>query len=226
MKPNRIIIGWEWQHPAASFVAKDTMNEKHANGSRKKGRPSDDEREERKTAILDAATELFIRNGYGQTTVDQLATAAQVTKRTIYSYFGDKAVVFTAAIERFRRESVASSPSSGESLQDVCAKIVYVLHSNQAVGLHRLMIAEAAHFPALSAAFYASGPRGYMESIAASLPRSVPPSEATFLSETVFSLLLGEEHRRRLLGLATAPDRETASKYAEKALLALGLSAA
>lgn len=200
------------------------MHEKHTTGSRKKGRPSDDEREERKTAILDAATQLFIRNGYGQTTVDQLATAAQVTKRTIYSYFGDKAVVFTAVIERFRRDSVASSLSSGESLEEVCAKIVYVLHSDQAVGLHRLMIAEAAHFPALAAAFYASGPRGYMESIAASLPRSVPPAEAPFLSEIVFSLLLGEKHRQRLLGLATAPNRETASKHAAEALRALGLS--
>ncbi|SEF10666.1 DNA-binding transcriptional regulator, AcrR family [Arthrobacter alpinus] len=202
------------------------MHEKHTTGSRKKGRPSEDEREERKTAILDAATELFIRNGYGQTTVDQLATAAQVTKRTIYSYFGDKAVVFTAVIERFRRDTVTRSKSSGESLEDICTKIVHALHSDQAVGLHRLMIAEAVHFPALSAAFYASGPLGYMESIAASLPRSVPQTEMPFMSETVFSLLLGEKHRQRLLGLAPAPDRETASKHAAEALRALGLSTA
>ncbi|WP_104088466.1 TetR/AcrR family transcriptional regulator [Arthrobacter sp. GMC3] len=200
------------------------MLENPTTGSRKKGRPSEDEREDRKTAILDAAAQLFIRNGYGQTTVDQLASAAQVTKRTIYSYFGDKSAVFAAVIERFRLDSVSGSPTKADSLAETSARIVYALHSEHAVGLHRLMIAEAAHFPELAAAFYASGPSGYMASIAAMLPEPVSPSEAAWISEAVFGLLLGEQHRKRLLGLSAAPDMEAARRHANETLRILGLS--
>lgn len=202
------------------------MHENRTTGSRKKGRPSEDEREARKTVILDAAVQLFIQNGFGQTTLDQVASSAQVTKRTIYSYFGDKSVVFAAVIERFRLDTVAGNHSSVGTLQDVCAKIVHGLHSDHAVGLHRLMIAEAAHFPALAASFYASGPRGYMEIIAANLPEPIAPAERPMISTAVFGLLLGEQHRKRLLGLTPAPDMDGSLKHASETLRTLGLSAA
>jgi AcrR family transcriptional regulator len=40
--------------------------------------------------ILRCATELFQRNGYTPTTMDQVAEAAKITKRTLYRYVGDK----------------------------------------------------------------------------------------------------------------------------------------
>jgi AcrR family transcriptional regulator len=41
-------------------------------------------------ALVDAANELFARNGYEQTTVADIATAADVATRTFFSYFASK----------------------------------------------------------------------------------------------------------------------------------------
>src|SRR5258706_7341146 len=50
--------------------------------------------------ILGAAIELFLAEGYAATTMNRVATAAGVTKQTIYSHFNDKERLFAAIIER------------------------------------------------------------------------------------------------------------------------------
>ncbi len=48
--------------------------------------------------ILNAATELFTRNGFDATSVDDIAAAAGVSKQTVYSHFGSKEELFGVAI--------------------------------------------------------------------------------------------------------------------------------
>jgi AcrR family transcriptional regulator len=54
--------------------------------------------------ILEAATELFIRQGYRRTSVDQIARNAGVAKGTVYLYFKTKAelLVYAVALEKKR----------------------------------------------------------------------------------------------------------------------------
>ncbi|MDR7277027.1 TetR/AcrR family transcriptional regulator [Catenuloplanes atrovinosus] len=56
--------------------------------------------EEKKTAILDAAENLFITDGYERTTVDAVAARAQVSKRTLYNHFSDKEIIFLRVLGR------------------------------------------------------------------------------------------------------------------------------
>src|ERR1700756_545823 len=49
--------------------------------------------------ILDAAGDLFVRQGYGTTSVRQIADAAQVAPDTVYATFGSKARVLTALLD-------------------------------------------------------------------------------------------------------------------------------
>jgi TetR/AcrR family transcriptional regulator, mexJK operon transcriptional repressor len=58
-------------------------------------------RRDKRRAILDAAGPIFGNEGYERASVDAIATAAGVSKPTIYSYFGGKEQLF--------RESVADS---------------------------------------------------------------------------------------------------------------------
>ena len=51
-------------------------------------------------AFLDAATELFARQGYGATSVDQIALRAGSTKPTLYARFASKEELYAHAIER------------------------------------------------------------------------------------------------------------------------------
>ena len=49
--------------------------------------------------ILDAAGDLFVRQGYGTTSVRQIADAAQVAPDTVYATFGTKARLLTALLD-------------------------------------------------------------------------------------------------------------------------------
>jgi AcrR family transcriptional regulator len=50
-------------------------------------------------AIVLAALELFTRYGYRKTSIDDIARAAQVAKRTVYLHFENKAAVFLEILE-------------------------------------------------------------------------------------------------------------------------------
>src|SRR5690348_10876634 len=49
--------------------------------------------------ILDAAGDLFVQQGYGTTSVRQIADAAQVAPDTVYATFGSKARLLTALLD-------------------------------------------------------------------------------------------------------------------------------
>ena len=51
-------------------------------------------------AFLDAAADLFARQGYGATSVDQIALRAGSTKPTLYARFASKEELYARAVER------------------------------------------------------------------------------------------------------------------------------
>ncbi|HEX2286870.1 MAG TPA: helix-turn-helix domain-containing protein, partial [Mycobacterium sp.] len=55
--------------------------------------------EARQRSIIEAATALFVEQGFGATTIDQIAAAADVSPQTIYATYGSKAAVLFRAIE-------------------------------------------------------------------------------------------------------------------------------
>src|SRR5437762_669774 len=48
--------------------------------------------------IMEAATILFLRNGYLGTSIDDIAALAHVSKQTVYTHFADKEQLFTELI--------------------------------------------------------------------------------------------------------------------------------
>lgn len=196
----------------------------------KRGRPTADERTRRRGRILDAAVDSFAANGFAGSSLDEIAATAGVTKRTIYTDYGDKAAVFDAAVER-EHDRIRASAIEGSSLQDVAAELVFVLHSDAAIALHRSVIAEAPRFPELARRFYGAGPGHSIALLARYLPTpdgtpvaSANPepaaSAAVARAEALYTLLLGERHRRRLLALDPAPSATAAAAHS-RACLAL-----
>jgi len=81
------------------------------------GRPPGSDGSRARTALLDAATDLFAAQGYAGTTTRQISDAAGMQAGNLRHHFGTKADLFTAVVERAMRrvieavsEEVASSP--------------------------------------------------------------------------------------------------------------------
>ena len=189
---------------------------------RKRGRPTADERRAREAEILASALGAFLRSGYGGCTLDELAAAARVTKRTLYAYFGDKAALFAAMVRQLAAAVSLDAASDIDTLETLAARIVSRVHSDELVGLHRLVIAESARFPELAKILHSSGDARHIARLAEHIRAERGPDRAQ-LAEPLFSLLLGEKHRRRLLGLDPAPGPLQSVVHADKALGLLGL---
>jgi len=190
---------------------------------RKRGRPTADERRRREGEILDAALGVFLKTGYGASTVDELAAAAQVTKRTIYAYYGDKAEVFAAMVRYLAAAVSLDAARDHDTLETLAARIVVRVHSDELVGLHQLVIAESTRFPELALALHANGDARHVARLAEHIRAERGPDREP-LAEPLFSLLLGEKHRRRLLGIDPAPTPAQAAAHADAALALIGLS--
>lgn len=187
----------------------------------KRGRPTREERVLRRAAILDAALGVFLERGYGNATIEELAGAGGVTKRTVYSYFGDKAGVFRDMVQSLA-VTVSSPAPDQDTLESLAARIVFRLYSAELIGLHRLVIAESSRFPELASALHRDGDARHIARLADHLA-SERGAEAAAMAPSLFSLLLGEEHRKRLLGLASPMTEFEALEHALTALATLGL---
>ena len=63
--------------------------------------------EERLDDLITAAQRLFLAQGFGPTTIEEITTAAQVAKGTFYLYFKSKEDVRTALGDRFANDHLA-----------------------------------------------------------------------------------------------------------------------
>jgi AcrR family transcriptional regulator len=66
----------------------------------------------RRELILSAAKALFVKQGYGSTSVDQIAAAADVTKPVVYDHFDSKRDVYLAVMDRMRDTLMRSASAA------------------------------------------------------------------------------------------------------------------
>jgi AcrR family transcriptional regulator len=124
---------------------------------RQGGRPTREASEQLGDLILDAATELFLADGFGATSIEAVAQRVRISKRTFYHRFLDKEALFAAVVHRIigRLKPAAGVPLTEgadlrATLERLAALILRAALSPQAIALHRLIVAESARFPALS----------------------------------------------------------------------------
>ena len=74
------------------------------------------QKEERRDVILQAARTLVIENGYEAMTMDALAERARVTKPTLYAYFPNKELVAVASVVQLVQRGVTHLETMDDSL--------------------------------------------------------------------------------------------------------------
>ncbi len=122
----------------------------------------------KRRAVLDAARELFLERGFAGTGMDDVATAAGVSKQTVYSHFSDKQGLFTELIESdvgqldvAQHPLVTAMPDTDDVRRDLRAYARFhlsVVMQPHLLRMRRMLIGEAERFPELARAWFANGP--------------------------------------------------------------------
>lgn len=121
------------------------------------GRPTQEQSLQRQQALLEKALDMFLRKGYTQTTLDDIAAAMRMTKRTIYNAYGGKEALFKAAVGRAIEKNrtpleevrALESDNLESTLKDVAKLRLEKLLSPDGVRLQRIVNAESYRFPEL-----------------------------------------------------------------------------
>lgn len=193
------------------------------------GRPSLEEAEQLHGRILDAAAELFTKNGYGETSIEAIATHAGIGKLTLYRRFADKDALFRAVVIRMAEQSRAALAKVGESegsLSDVLTatgrQLLGIVLSPQSIAFHRILFAEAARLPDLCARVYQYGASDNEDSIRLLFRRlaargMVRSDDVAFLDQQFVQAIIGKPLRNALLG-ATPMSARAQDEHARKAV--------
>ena len=59
----------------------------------------------KRRAILDAATEIFLKGGYLGTNMDEIAALSEVSKQTVYKHFASKEALFIEIVSSMTDET-------------------------------------------------------------------------------------------------------------------------
>lgn len=184
--------------------------------------------------IVAAASMLFLRDGYAATSIEAIAAAAAVSKRTFYARFEDKGAVFLAVVRVLIRtwlSGFAESPESAASLEDALLiasrQMLDVALTPTALAMHALVTAEAMRFPELADALRQGGADIGITRISALLLAHAPrltPEEATFAAVQFQSMIVSVP-QRRAMGLGPPLDAATREQWCRSsvALLLHGL---
>jgi TetR/AcrR family transcriptional repressor of mexJK operon len=124
--------------------------------------------ERRRQAIIQAATEVFLRHGYLGATTDEVAARASVSKQTLYKDFADKQHLFaeiildtTVQLVDGLTDAAASTLDDAQdvrkALRDLADGFLRGLLQPDVLRLRRLVIAEADRFPEVGRAWFDRG---------------------------------------------------------------------
>ena len=86
-------------------------------------------------AVLAAARSSFGRKGYAQTSVDEIAAAARVTKGAVYHHFADKETLFRAVHAEVEAEAQARATAARDPKESPIDQIVAVVDAYLDVAL-------------------------------------------------------------------------------------------
>jgi AcrR family transcriptional regulator len=167
----------------------------------------------RRSQVLDAATEVFLKNGYGGATIDLVVARAGASKATVYSFFGGKDGLFAAIVEE-RCERILSAFGDPEvvdsdvlsALAHIARRYMEVVMAPDVVGFYRLIIAEGVRFPELARTFHRLGPDRTNAHLAGMLSvwrerGLIRLDDPQLAAVQFFDSVSGDLHRRAMAGI-------------------------
>lgn len=178
--------------------------------------------------ILQAALQIFSLAGYAGASMEAIADASQVSKPTLYQYYGSKEALFAAMMDAARDEMLApfAAPAGRgmvAQLHDFAWRYADVVMRPDMLGLARLVIGEAARFPEIGAAYQTAGPdrllAGMIDWLAAQRGAGrLAFTDAELAAQDLWALILSAPRTQALHRPDAVPDRGQIRRYLENGL--------
>jgi TetR/AcrR family transcriptional regulator, regulator of autoinduction and epiphytic fitness len=119
-------------------------------------------RGESREAIIEAAERLFLERGFGSVSMDELAEAARLARRTLYNQFASKEEIFREMLLRVSSQLEHAFPPGIETQGNVeevlrlIARAILELHKHpEYLGFLRMVVADSRQFPWIAEEFAA-----------------------------------------------------------------------
>ncbi|MGH8054531.1 MAG: TetR/AcrR family transcriptional regulator [Stenotrophomonas sp.] len=177
------------------------------------GRPKD---LSKRAAILNAAKEMFVEQGFNGVSMDGIAARAGVSKLTVYSHFGDKEALFTEAIQakcvEMMPDELFVTDSEGplrDQLLGIGHAFFTLISSDAAIATQRMMMTPDTD-DRIRQMFWQAGPARTETALSDFLGTRVARGELAIddphlAARQFFCLIKGEVHTHMMCGLCAAP---------------------
>jgi len=174
----------------------------------------------KKELVVTAARKLFLKAGYGATSMDKIADEAGVSKRTVYSHFQNKENLFAAIMGDMCDLISGDNPNAPIPAEEPEQILKYLgLHimesvlEPEALDVFRVVLTESIIFPELGQAFWKAGPdvmKGFLVEYLIELDRrKVLKIQNAELSAFQFmGMIKWPYHMRVLFGAGNLPTKK------------------
>ncbi len=177
------------------------VNTKAAKRGQRMGRPTSEESRQLDETIKDAALELFLEAGYDGASMEAIARAAGITKRTLYARYREKSELFLDALRWSNREWNFQTPElvvpEHASLEAALAALADELMAQtlnpKVIKLGRMVAAQAGQFPREAEKNYSMALSPRLQAIKSILARYVDEIDSIYTDdlEMTAELFLG-----------------------------------
>jgi AcrR family transcriptional regulator len=179
---------------------------------------------ERTEHLLSIAKSTFMQKGFVATTMDDIASAAGMSKKTLYKMFASKSDLFRAMLLRslpqYRFGETKAKGSANEQLRLAIKRVLDIALSPDEIALHRLMVGERLLSPDIAGIFadviFELGAKGVVEALEhVRLKPDLQNVPTKMVGDMLLGIVFANDHFRLMVDDSYRPSRRVLHRRLE-----------
>ncbi len=177
--------------------------------------------------LINAAEDIFLAKGYHAATMNDVAKAAGMSKKTVYTIIESKAELFGALLTHRKSLLKFPEPHADWTIHDLLTAnllaLARFLLSPGQIAILRLIMAEYTHSPDLGRVFHrnrVTKAKSQLEICLAdiAIQHGCSAAQAKEMAAMLFGMAIGEFHLGVLIGFRSAPSKQALEKRIRQAV--------